>query len=96
MSNIGNPGGFIEVVTSIYRNTGQKAEYIRQIGFSELQNESMILSYIGKHGKVKRSEVMSLCHLDAQQAYRMMKKLIGEGKLVKNGKKRHAFYTRNA
>ena len=81
---------------SLYRNTGQKAGYARQVGFSGIQQEQMILTYIAKHGRIKRGEVMELCRLNKDQSFRLLKKMIAQGKIVQNGEKRHAFYTQHA
>jgi ATP-dependent DNA helicase RecG len=78
----------------LYQNAGQNAEYIRQAGFSAIQQEQMVLNYIDKHGSIKRAEVMDLCHLNGPQAYRLLKKLVVKELLKKSGERKHAFYTR--
>lgn len=78
----------------IYQQAGQRAEYIRQAGFAPIQQEQMVLSFIAKHGNIKRSDVVDLCHLSSSQAYRLLKKLTDKGVLRKSGDKKHAFYTR--
>jgi len=77
----------------VYRSTGQKSAYIRQMGFDPIQQEQMVLSYIGKHGSIKRSDVAELCQLNPSQAYRLLKRLKVQGKIVLTGEKRHAVYT---
>ena len=47
----------------LLESAGQKADYIRQAGFAPIQQEQMVLSYIEKHGSIKRVDVMDLCHL---------------------------------
>lgn len=78
----------------LYRKAGQRAEYIRQAGFAPIQQEQIVLSYIGKHGSIKRSDVMDLCRLSGPQSYRLLKRLTGKGLLKKTGEKKHAVYTR--
>jgi len=78
---------------AIYRKAGKKAEYIRQAGFAPFQQEQMVLSYIAKHGVIKRADVMELCHLDGPQAYRLLKKLTDAGKIIKTGKRKQVAYT---
>ncbi len=78
----------------VYKKTGQKAAYIRQAGFDPIQQEQMVLTYIEKHGAIKRAEVMELCRLSGPQAYHLLNRLQKQGKIRKNGKKRYAFYTR--
>ena len=78
----------------LYRNAGLKAEYIRQAGFAPIQQEQMVLSYIDKHGNIKRADVMDLCHLNGPQAYRLLNKLTSKGLVKKNGERKHTIYTR--
>lgn len=78
----------------VYKNAGQKAAYIRQVGFDPLQQEQMVLTYIDKHGSVQRADVMELCRLSGPQAYHLLKRLQKQGKIRINGEKRNAFYTR--
>lgn len=78
----------------LYRKAGKKAEYVRQVGFDPIQQEQMVLSYIDKHGSIKRAEVMDLCHLNGPQAYRLLKKLTDKGLIKKTGEKKYAVYTR--
>jgi ATP-dependent DNA helicase RecG len=64
-----------------YRRLGQKAAYIRQRGFEPLQQEQMVLQYLGRHGSIDRGEVAELCQLGSMQAYRLLKKLEKTGKI---------------
>ena len=80
----------------IYRKAGQKAGYIHQAGFDSIQQEEMVLSFIDKHGSVKRADVMELCRLSAPQAYHLLKRLEKLKKVERHGLKRYARYTRPA
>src|SRR5690606_25137714 len=37
----------------VYQSTGQKAAYVRQAGFDDIQQEQMILNFIDKHGSIR-------------------------------------------
>jgi len=78
----------------VYRHSGRKAAYIRQAGFDTIQQEQMVLTYIDKHGSIKRSEVMDLCRISGPQAYHLLKRLKEQGEIAQEGKKRYTFYTR--
>lgn len=65
----------------IYQQTEQKAAYVRQAGFDAIQQEQMVLKYIVSHGGIKREEVMALCRLNKDQAYRLLKKLVNTGNI---------------
>lgn len=77
----------------MYRATGDKLAYTRQVGFSKLQHEQMVLAHVRHHGRIQRNEVMELCHLGAEGAKSLLKRLKGEGRLVQHGTRRGAFYT---
>lgn len=77
----------------VYQAKGQQVAYTRQAGFSSLQHEQMVLSHVQHHGRIQRSEVIDLCHLNRDQAARLLKRLKDEGKLIQHGKLRSSFYT---
>lgn len=70
----------------VYKQSGQKAAYIRQAGFDTIQQEQMVLKYIATHGGIKREEAMALCRLNKDQAYRLLKKLANTGVIRFDGK----------
>jgi ATP-dependent DNA helicase RecG len=70
-----------------------KAAYTRQAGFTSIQNEQMVLSYVRQHGQIKRADVMDLCRLSGDQAAKLLKKLKSAGALVQTGDRRWAVYT---
>ena len=59
------------LASTVYQAAGNKAEYTRQVGFSTLQNEQLVLNYIEQHGQIKRGEVMELCRLSENQASKL-------------------------
>jgi ATP-dependent DNA helicase RecG len=77
----------------VYQAKGQQVAYTRQAGFSKLQHEQMVLSHVRHHGQIRRSEVIDLCHLNRDQAARLLNRLKDEGKLIQHGKLRGSFYT---
>lgn len=77
----------------MYQAKGDKLAYTRQAGFSGLQHEQLVLSYVRQHGRIQRNEVMELCRLSGEQAKSLLKRLKKEDKLVQHGDKRWAFYT---
>ena len=91
----GGRGRTYTLSAKVYRHAGQKAAYVWQAGFEPIQQEQMVLSYIDKHGSIKRADVAELCHLSPPQAYRLLKRLKEQGKIHQSGEKRHAFYIRN-
>ncbi len=79
-----------------YRALGDKAAYVRQRGFEPLQQAQMVLQYVEKHGRVTRREAAELCRLSPDQAYRLLTRLTGEGRLARRGSKKGAWYGRHA
>lgn len=78
----------------MYQHAGKKAEYVRQSGFSRIQQEQMVLSYIDAHGSIRRAEVADLCHLSPFQATRLLARLAEEKTILLYGTGRGAFYNR--
>ncbi len=76
----------------VYRHAGQKAAYIRQAGFDSIQQEQMVLKFIEKHGRIKRADVADLCKISPFQATRLLKRLVGEGKIAPEGKGKGTYY----
>ncbi|MCK4505555.1 MAG: hypothetical protein KAW14_08070 [Candidatus Aegiribacteria sp.] len=88
---------FIKVLEEIERLfTAQVREKEFQVGFDRIQQEQMVLSYIDKHGSIKRADVMELCRISGPQAYHLLKRLKEQKKIHQKGKKRYAVYTREA
>lgn len=80
----------------VYRADGDKAAYTRQLGFSSLQHEQLVLNYARQHGRIQRADVMDLCRLTEGQAKDLLKRLKTEGKLTLEGAGRAAAYVPGA
>lgn len=80
------------LAAGVYQAEGEKAAYTRQMGFSDLQHEQMVLSYVRQHGSVRRGDVADLCRLTSIQARDLLKRLKGAGRLKQHGERRTAYY----
>lgn len=78
----------------LYRALGQKAQYIRQAGFDKVQQQQMILNYVDANVRITRQEVIDLCRLTPDQAYKSLKALCDNKFLLKHGNRKSAYYTR--
>ncbi|PFG53866.1 ATP-dependent DNA helicase RecG [Marinobacter sp. LV10R520-4] len=78
----------------VYQGAGQKAAYVRQVGFDPIQQEQMVLSFIDTHGSVKRADVIELCHISPDQAYRLLAKLKKKDWIKQAGERKGAIYER--
>ena len=76
----------------LYRLLGEKAEYTRQAGFGRLQQEQMVKNYVTQHGRITRQEVIELCRLTPNQAYKLLISLCNNGFLKKQGLKKGSSY----
>lgn len=77
---------------TVYREVGQRAEYVRRRGGDHLQMEQMILDFVRAHGRITRRDVMDLCRVTANQAAYLLRRLVQQGKLVRGGVGRGTFY----
>jgi ATP-dependent DNA helicase RecG len=78
----------------VYRATGEQAQYVRQAGFDDLQQEQMVLKFVEKHGEIRRAQVMELCRISKDQAAKLLRRLAKAGELRMHGVKRGAYYER--
>ena len=78
----------------VYQGAGQKAAYVRQAGFDAIQQEQMVLNFIDTHGRIKRADVMELCHLDRNQAYRLLARMKAAKQIKQIGEQKGAVYER--
>jgi ATP-dependent DNA helicase RecG len=76
----------------VYKQSGKQVAYVRQAGFDALQQEQMVLKFIQAHGQVKRADVMELCHLNRNQAYRLLTRMKDAGQIKQMGEHKRAFY----
>ncbi|MFH1574984.1 MAG: hypothetical protein ABIG68_13450 [Acidobacteriota bacterium] len=76
----------------VYRADGQASAYVRQAGFSVLQQEQMVLQYVRIHGRIERKNAAELCRISQYQASRLLRKLVFQNKLLQEGKGRGAHY----
>lgn len=77
----------------IYQAQGEEVAYTRQAGFSRIQHEQLVLGHVSHHLKIQRKEVMELCYLNPDQAYRLLKRLVDEKKLKQKGTGNRTYYT---
>ena len=80
---------------SVYEGEGRKIDYVRQAGFDAIKQEQMVLQFIDAHGSIKRGEVVELCHLSPDQAYKLLSRLKKRGDIRQIGERKSAFYERN-
>lgn len=78
----------------VYQHSGEKTAYVRQVGFDRIQQEQMVLKYIDAHGSIKRADVMELCHIDRNQAYRLLTTLKTQKIIRQIGERKGASYAR--
>ena len=70
---------------AVYGSLADKAAYTRQAGFTPIQHEQMVLSYVRQHGRIKRAEAMDLCRLSEGQVKNLLKRMCQTGLLMLQG-----------
>lgn len=61
---------------AVYDAVAGKTAYTRQVGFTPIQHEQMVLSFVRQHGQIKRAEVMELCRLSEGQAKNLLRRMV--------------------
>lgn len=77
---------------ALYHLLGQDAEYIQQAGFDSLQQEQLVRGFIARNGLITRKDVMRLCRLTSDQAYKLLKRLVDEDYIEKQGDRKASRY----
>lgn len=81
------------LAAQVYAQQGQRVEYTRQAGFDRLQQEQLVRGFVRQHGRIRRSDIMELCHLSGDEASRLLRRLAQEGVLDAHGQRRWRYYT---
>ncbi|MDV6013857.1 AAA family ATPase [Haloechinothrix sp. LS1_15] len=77
---------------AVYRALESSSGYVRVRGFEPLQQEQMVLSYVRAHGWISRARAADLCAIAPEQSSRLLRRLAGQGKLVKRGERKGTYY----
>lgn len=77
---------------AVYRELEAPSGYVRVRGFEPLQQEQMVLSFVGAHGRISRAQAAELCSVAPAQASRLLARLTSHGKLVRRGERRGSYY----
>lgn len=84
--SVGNGRGRYYMLSSRYYKKAKKtAEYVRQKNIDQIRHTELVLEFLKKNGDVRRADVVDLLHISEPQAYRLLAKLTGSGKIVKQG-----------
>lgn len=95
--------GFIEAVgtgknqeyilsEAVYKAQDQTIRNVNRSDLRALRLEELVLGATTKNEGITRSDVVGLLHINAQAAYRLLLRLTEQGKLRKEGKRRHTKY----
>lgn len=87
-------GRIYHLSAALYRRFGEPAQYARVRGFDRIQQERMVLTFVGRHGSITRREAAELCQITSERASRLLRSLRDEGELKLIGSKRGARYIR--
>lgn len=71
---------------------GKPEEHTRVHGLDPIRQEAVVLQFATSHGTVRRENVMASCGLDRSQSYRLLQRLVADGRLIPKGEKRGRTY----
>ena len=69
------------------------ADYVRQTDIDQLRHKELIMKLAEAKGIITRKDVVGLLHVSPPQAYRLLQKLVKEGRLALAGTTSAAKYT---
>lgn len=77
---------------AVYKAQDQTIRNVNRSDLRALRLEELVLGAATKNEGITRSDVVGLLHINAQAAYRLLLRLTEQGKLRKEGKRRHTKY----
>lgn len=92
VEGIGERPRIYHLSATIYRRLSSPEGYVRAHGIDRLRWEGLVLESAVAHGKVTRSDVVSLLHISEDQASRLLTKMCSKNKLTKQGERRWVIY----
>ncbi len=76
----------------VYRRSGRAMEYVRQSDIDRVRYPELIIKLMHEQKSVSKNDVMELLHLEGNQAYYQLRKLVLEGRAKKVGSGRNVRY----
>lgn len=76
----------------VYHQLGEQIAYVRQIGIGGIQQEQMIVKLLEVKGAIKRADIVELCNITPDQAFKLLSKLRKKGLLEMHGNRRSSYY----
>ena len=76
----------------VYRRSGRAMEYVRQSDIDRVRYPELIIELMHEQKSVSKNDVMELLHLEGNQAYYQLRKLVLEGRAKKVGSGRNVRY----
>ena len=61
------------------------AKYVRQTGIDQLRFPELVMKLAKQQGYVSRKDVVELLHISPSQAYRLLRKMVEDGQLTRQG-----------
>ena len=93
LETLGNTRGRVYILSAkVYHD---KAGYVRQTDIDKIRYTELIMRLVEQQKIITRKDVVNLLHVTPSQAYRILKKLVENGKLEISGSTRNAQYTKN-
>lgn len=78
--------------SKFYKAQNREIEMVRQSGIDSVRNDELVMQLAREKGCITRADVMQILGFEAQRAYRLLRKLTDQGRLVREGGRRTSTY----
>lgn len=78
--------------SKFYKAQNREIEIVRQSGIDSVRNAELVMQLAREKGCITRADVMQILGLEAQPAYRLLRKLADQGRLIREGDRRTSTY----
>ena len=82
--------------SKFYKAQNREIEMVRQSGIDSVRNAELVMQLAREKGCITRADVMQILGLEAQPAYRLLRKLTEQGRLIREGDRRTSTYRASA
>ena len=83
------------LASGVYHAAGKDLEYVRTSGFTEIEQEQMVLKLIDQKGYVARRDVMKLFRISKNPAFGILARLRDKQEIIMLGSRKTARYVRS-
>ena len=86
-------GRAFQLSAAVHREPGELRGYVRRTAPEFRQQEQLVLRMAETRGRITRGAAADLCRIEPRAASRLLRRLVGQGRLERHGERRGSWYS---